>query len=174
MATTLSCYLASAQPHTLMEVVNVHIVPLLQERGISLFQKTCNESFVAVISGINRAACAIEEGDDKSPSNEQKDEKDDPTDLSSDTSDCKLLLSSAYNSLSAYVLSHMIPDSLADRWLATPSLGHSLSLLLCTALVHTSWNKWPLIYDPQGLAVKCVEECSKELVVLDATDRYLL
>lgn len=165
VATTLACYLASTEPHSQMEVINVHIVPLLQERGIGLYWKTCN-AFTRVMAELCHTPSAVEASTTKdSPGPEPKERENE------DTTDCKVLLSSSYSSLSWCVLSHMIPELLADRWLSVPSMCHSLPYMLCSALIHTSWNKWPLVYDPQNLALKCMRECSKELVTLDATDR---
>lgn len=169
IAATLACYLSSAEPHALMEVVNVQIVPLLEERGISLYWKTCND-FARAVSGICDAPSGFETSTTQDSLGDSELNEKDNADAATD---CKALLSSSYNSLSWCVLSHMIPESLTDRWLAAPSLCHSLSYMLCSALIHTSWNKWPLVYDPQDLFLRCMQECSKELVMLDATDRYI-
>ena len=85
--------------------------------------------------------------------------------------DCEDMLSRSHASLSGCLLAHMIPERLANDWLSAPSTHHSLSYLLCSALVHSSWNRWPLVLDPQDLASQCIRQCNKELICLDATDR---
>lgn len=59
LATSLACYLASAEPHVQMEILNVQLIPILQERGINLCWKLHND-FVQVISDVSKP-CAVEE-----------------------------------------------------------------------------------------------------------------
>jgi hypothetical protein len=93
-------------------------------------------------------------------------------DLPINIQDCEGVLSCSHSSLSGCLLAHMISESTADAWVATPSSHHSLTYMLCSALVHASWNKWPLVLDPQNLATQCIQQCSGgELIYLDATDR---
>ena len=71
LATSLACYLAAAEPHVQMEILNVQLVPLLQERGISLCWKTHNQ-FAQMISSIGKP-CTDEDSRDKDGSEDSED-----------------------------------------------------------------------------------------------------
>ena len=144
------------------------LVPVLQERGVSLHWRTCN-TFMQAIAGIStdtlkscdiaRDSVEVERSDaemDNQPTVPQ--EEDD-------------VLSRSHASLSGCMLGHMISETLVDRWLSLPVTHHSLSYLLCSCLVFTSWNRWPLVVDPQNLAFQCILQCRKEVVCLDGADR---
>lgn len=148
-----------------MEVVNAQLLPMLREKGVTLYWRKTNE-FVQTISGIGVSSCKTD-GIQQDSIAEGGPEVDGSTSLQ----DCEAVLSRSHASLTGCLLAHMIPESLADSWLAVSCTHHSLSYLLCSSLIHTSWNKWPLVVDPQDLASQCIKQCSKELVCLDATDR---
>ena len=62
-------------------------------------------------------------------------------------------------------------ESFVDHWLVE---GYHSMQLLSVALVSSSWNKWPLVYDPERFArmwVKQLMLTGEELITLNATDR---
>lgn len=147
------------------------LVPVLQERGVSLHWRTCN-TFMQEIAGISTGtwkSCSIIRRDsvDVEQSEVDTEGKDQPTVPQEDDD----VLSRSHASLSGCMLGHMISETLVDRWLSLPVTHHSLSYLLCSCLVLTSWNKWPLVVDPQNLAFQYISQCREEVVCLDGADR---
>lgn len=169
LTVTVSCYLASAEAHVQMEVVNNQIVPILQERGISLHWKTCN-TFMKTISDVSGPPSSSDNDGDRD-SIQVAELGGGDEDMSAGARSSKALLSCSYASLSGCVLTHMISESLADRWLSLAATHHSPPYLLCSGLICTSWNRWPLVYDPQDLALRSITQCNKDVVCMDATNR---
>lgn len=154
-----------------MELTNLHILPLLRERGISLHWNNHN-TFARLIldtslplTGADTDICK------KKDSVGGSEAEGELRETGEGAVDCRNVLSSSFASLSEFMLSHMIPEGMTDCWLSETAMHHSLSYMLCAALVHSGWNKWTLVYDPQDLALCCIQQCSKELLMLDATNR---
>ena len=160
-----------------MEVINVKLVPILEERGIELSWENCNK-FMRAISDVSTAhrgndtesVVARKDSVGVEPEDTESKDLDEARDIKNSVSH----LSSSYASLSSCMLSRMVPEDVSDHWLSLSTAHLSLSFLLCSGLVHTSWNKWPLIFDPQNLASEWIQKYDEEVVCLDATDRYSL
>lgn len=183
LTVTVSCYLASAQPHLQMELVNSHLVPLLTERGVELCWDRCSTILTGMPS-ISRAAHVHRDGTahEKSATRVCEDgvlqgvaDSEGEVSVEDSFPEKELLtvshrLSWSYASLCGCLLSYMIPEALVDKWFSLEVISHSPSFLFFSGLVHTSWNRWPLVFDPQGLAFRWVS-CYKEGVVhMDARD----
>ena len=74
-----------------------------------------------------------------------------------------------YAHLCSSLLPLLVPGEFLDQWLAR---GYSLPELLRVGGVVSAWNRWPLIYDPEGFAVSWLQRYrGEELRELDATTR---
>ena len=148
-----------------MEAICTHLVPLLQERGIDLCFETSND-FVKAISALSNMA------HEKSVDLLESEEFGSGEETSKDSTS---ILSHSYLHLCSCLLSRMIPESLADHWLSLATTYHSLSYLLCSGLLHSSWNRWPLVYDPQNLAYQLISQITNgQVMYLDAMDRLVI
>ena len=166
LSVTVSCYLASEEPHVLMEMVHVQLVPLLMERGVEMFWDT-GSNLLTIMPSISHTTHVCDEtAHEKSMSGGTVSVE--VTLPENDLSTSSRLVSCSYASLCNCLLSYTIPEALVEIWFSQPVISHSPSFLFFAGLLDTSWNRWPLIFDPQGMAFRWVF-CYKEGVVhLDA------
>ena len=175
LANTMACYLSSLEPHLQMDVLNTQLVPILRERGVSLHWRAINH-FMLAVAGIDVTPSPGEGREEhlRASEHEMAESEDaiaESTGASPCSLDCESMLSQSHSSVSAFMLAHMIPESVGDQWLSLSGEYHSLSYLLCSGLIHTAWNKWPLVVDPQDLASQFIKQRRKDLTCLDASNR---
>ena len=150
-------YLSPLEPHIQMDIINNQIVPVMQERGVELHWEKQDE-FLSAFVGLDH---------------DSEDEVATSLDDSLNGPEIRQQVSSSqtlsYSSLCSSLLRTLVPESFTDHWL---SIGGNLVQLLSFALMTSSWNRWPLAYDPHGLAGNWIEQYVGEtLVSLDASDR---
>ena len=56
-------------------------------------------------------------------------------------------------------LPFLVDESFVNSWLAE---GYGVSQLLPLTLVETAWNRWPLVYDPEGFAALWIKQSRGE------------
>ena len=176
----LSCYLASTQHHIQMELINVDLVPLLKERGMELHWELCN-SFLSSMPSLSAKANS---GAKKARNLSHTSEDDEKGEKKTDSTVCSMEgnlsknnspaaeqhMAKSFAFLSECLLCHIIPEALVDEWLSLPVAFHSPCFLLFAGLIHNSWNKWPLLYDPQGFASNWINSYKEGVVCIDARD----
>ena len=88
--------------------------------------------------------------------------------------DCsKQALSSSYTSCCACLQSLLVKEEFLDHWLTFGCASSSVAYLMPCSLVHTAWNRWPLVCDPHGFASRWIREyAGEELICIDGRDRY--
>ena len=146
LSVTVAVYFSAAPPHVQVEVLNNHLKPVLEERGVQLQWKPADAFLSAIYKPSPQENATL-------PSNESK-------------------VVTSYSQLCLKVLPHMLPEVFVDEWLAK---GYSLPQLVPVGLIVSSWNKWPMIYDPDGFAVCWIQQYrEEELIILDACDRLAL
>ncbi len=139
-----------------MEVVNIHLLPLLKERGIELKWEESGDLMSSIAGVRNTLYTRQSAGSDGGVSGSGDDVNP---------------LSRSFSSMGMHMLSCMLPESLSDHWISLVASHHSISYLLYLGLVHASWNRWPLVYDPQNFASLWLKRSEEEIVYLDAMDR---
>lgn len=145
LTVSLAVYMSSVPPHTQMNVVNSHLKPVLAERGIELKWKDSNS-----LIDMHLVKANSKQMTDSADKDETEDEAN-------------------YIRLCTSMLPLLLPEAFINSWSAK---GCSLPQLLQIGLVVSSWNKWPLVYDPESFAATWLKEYrGEELLVLDATDR---
>ena len=175
LTTVLATYLSHLPPHTQVEIVNNQLRPTLEERGVGLEEKGVGLNWKPAnpfMSMFSLSPCPSIQASipHKDASALQQD-----TTMAEDPSSKKISPVSetfpSYGHFSASILPFLVDESFVDGWLAE---GYGVSQLLHLALVETAWNRWPLVYDPEGFAASWIKRCKgEELVCLDATDRYV-
>lgn len=172
LTTVMATYLSHLPPHTQMEIVNNELSPTLEERGVGLEESGVGLHWKAANPFINMfclSSCSSSQASilhqAASALLQDTATTEDPT--ASPVSE----MFPSYSNLSASALPFLVDESFVNSWLAE---GYGVSQLLPLALVETAWNRWPLVYDPEGFAALWIKQCKgEELVCLDATDRYL-
>ncbi len=174
---TLACYLSSVPHHTQMEVINVDLVPLLKERGMELYWGPKN-SFMCNMPSLSSSSRkkTLAKSEQDASQNEHEDHNENnsghATKIHSRKSSDNVEdhITDSFACLSEHLLSHFIPEALVDDWLSRREAFHSPCFLLFASLVHDSWNQWPLLYDPLGLASQWIETLHENIVCIDARD----
>ena len=177
----LSSYLSSAPHHIQMELTTVDLIPLLKERGMELCWGLKNPFLLSMPSLLSAASDEAEEQNTSATTPEsiaQKDEKNlEPLkDSDSDAASKAVIqtveshMSKSFACLSERHLCHMLPEAQVDAWLSLPEAFSSPCFLLFAGLIHDSWNKWPLLYDPQKYARKWIASLKEGIVCIDARD----
>ena len=172
LCASIAVYLSPLAPHVQMEIVNSQLVPVLEDRGIELCWKSTNK-FANVVTSFSSSSNDDTQADDRGDTSEVNtadEESDRNKTCCVYAKDCsKSQLNSSFASLCSCVVSLLVKESFSDQWLAQCC---SLPHLLPCSLVHSMWNRWPLIYDPQGFAAQWLTQYNEKLVRLDASDRY--
>ena len=185
LSITTATYLATLTPYEQMEAINSELIPLFEERGVKLCWNKDNgiaNALMQVTQGEQRSS--FPEGQEevpnvgcysgesvlspvRSPNNKQE---------HVDVQDCsKLALSSSYTSCSSNIQSLLVEEQFLNKWLTSGCTSASLAYMMPCSLIHTVWNRWPLVCDPDGYASKWIKEyVGDELICLDGHDRYLL
>jgi len=154
--TVLSCYLSLAPHHIQMELTTVDLIPLLKERGVELCWGLKNSFLLCMPSLLS----AVNDGGKNPATNIATPENVDPNIKSPEP----------MKGWSERHLCHMLPEAQVDTWLSLPEAFSSPSFLLFAGLVHDSWNKWPLLYDPQKYARKWIASLKEGMICIDARD----
>ena len=181
LSVTMATYLATLTPHEQMETINSELIPLFEERGVKLCWNKDNSIANALIQVTQGEPKSFPKGGEEvptvgsysgeslvqSPNNEQ--EHADMKDFS------KLALSSSYASFSSNIQSLLVEEQFLNKWLTSGCTSASLAYMMPCSLIHTVWNRWPLVCDPDGHASKWIKEyIGDELICLDGHDRYYL
>lgn len=186
LSISTATYLASLKPHEQMEAINSDLVPLFEEGGIKLCWNNDNvivNALKQVVQVEHIIKSPLPEDGEKipkvdshtgepalstveSPSRKQKRYAD---------IDCsKRALSSSYASCSSNIQSLLVKEQFLDKWLTCSCSSASLAYLMPCSLIHTAWNRWSLVCDPEGFASKWIKEYSGGgLICLDGRDRYI-
>ena len=175
LTTVMATYLSHLPPHMQMEIVNNELRPTLEERGVGLEESGvglhwkaanpfmnmfCLSSCSSIQASIPHQAASAVLQDTATT--------EDPTAKNISPVSEKF---PSYSHLSASAFPFLVDESFVNSWLAE---GYGVSQLLPLTLVETAWNRWPLVYNPEGFAASWIKKCrGEELVCLDATDRYL-
>ena len=185
LSVTMATYLATLTPHEQMETINSELVPLFEERGVKLCWNKDNSianALIQVTQGEQKTSFP-ESGQEvpkvgsysgesvpspmQSPNNKQE---------RADMKDCSRLgLSSSYASCSSNIQSQLVEEQFLNKWLTSGCTSASLTYMMPCSLIHTVWNRWALVCDPDGCASKWIKEyIGDELICLDGRDRYRL
>lgn len=175
LTTVMATYLSHLPPHTQMEIVNNELRPTLEERGVGLEESGVGLHWKATNPFMNMfcllSCSSIEASIPHQAASallQDTATTEDPT--AKNISPVSETFPS-YSHLSASALPFLVDESFVNGWLAE---GYGVSQLLPLALVETVWNRWPLVYDPEGFVALWIKQCrGEELVCLDATDRYI-
>ena len=161
LTTTLAVYLSSLLPHAQLDILHCQLRPVLEERGIELHWKAA-DSFLITHSN-------TEHNTKPSPQEDKTDQSEDSNKALPHSPVVPTQATPTYTNLCISLLPHLVSESFVDHWLVE---GYQPVQLLPVALVSSSWNRWPLVYDPEGFARTWVKQFTgEELVTLDATDR---
>lgn len=160
----VATYLSSSDPCTLASVMATCLVPVLEERGLALsWGQTSPGVFYFDTPKTIHPLSQVGEGE-TTPS-----EPFGPAVQSLMTGDGAQATCVSFSALSAALASQLVSWPLIDRWSAE---GFGPTQLLSMATLASSWNKWPLVYDPDGFAEAWLRHChGDELTVLDVGER---
>ncbi len=151
LSVCLAVYLSPLSPHTQLEAINQQVIPVMRERGIELYWPGADQYLSAFASG------------------NPTENHDNATYLDASTRSVSQVQS--YSDLAQAVVSTLAPRSFTDRWIS--GCG-SVSQLLGLCLIQQSWRRWPLVFDPQGLAGRWIRTAVGEtLVTLDGDNRWV-
>ena len=159
LSVSLAVYLSPLEPHIQMDIINNQIVPVMEEKGIELNWDK-QDKFLSAFFTFDEMLTL-------------EDEVADSLDDSLNGPEVRQQVSTSqplsYSGLCSRLLRTLAPESFSDHWL---SVGCSLVQLLPFALMTSSWNRWPLVYDPHGLASNWIKLYAGEVLIsLDASDR---
>lgn len=161
----LAVYLGALEPYTQMDIINHQVVPAMKERGIDLFWEE-NDEFLSGFVTVEEEISPGDSQDGLDTSASLYDSLNRPSTRQQVSSSQTL----SYSRLCYHLTCMLVPQSFLDYCLA--GCGN-LAQLLSLALISSSWNKWPLVYDPHLLASNWIKQYVGEmLIILDATDRY--
>ena len=185
LSVSMVVYLAPLNTHEQMEAINSQLVPLLDERGVQLCWKRVN-SLVDVMKQVSQGTQlhipspggeeVTRKVDDHTGELQVSPAQSSATTTSKTSKDCsKQALSSSYASCCACLQYLLVEEQFLDEWLTSNSTCPSLAYLMPCSLVHSVWNRWPLVCDPHGFASKWIKGyVGQELVCLDGRDRYIV
>lgn len=181
LSITMATYLATLTPHEQMETINSELVPLFEERGVKLcWNKDSSIAYALIQVTQGEQKSSFPEGGEKVPKVDSYSGESVlspmhiPNNKQTDMKDCsKLALSSSYASCSSNIQSLLVEEQFLNKWLTSGFTGASLAYMMPCSLIHTVWNRWPLVCDPDGHASKWIKEyVGDELICLDGRDRY--
>lgn len=184
-------YLTPLPPNSTLSVINSHILPCIAEKGftIDLRNKLTTSLFQPLLTP-PLVSSTHSPSDNGSPKSSDSDAEDSPPPPPPPTATPHLPpvpLDEDQPSIDSFdELAHCLLGVLSSDRLRSHYVFTSLNTirLLCMALVGGAWNRWPLIFDPEGMAVQCVQQCWDEemedeeqkgrvSVVVDARYRYV-
>ena len=180
LSISMVTYLAPLRPHEQMEAINSQLVPLFEERGIKLYWKK-GSSFANMFTQDSKDELRLsspERGKDTAKTDSCTGElllspKQSPSSKQESSKDCsKRALSSSYTNCCASILSLLVEEQFLDKWLTSCCTSASVAFLMPCSLVHTAWNRWPLVCDQHGFALMWIKQyVGEDLVCLDGRDR---
>lgn len=166
LATSLcvATYLSGCDPCTQASAMETCLTPVLEERGIVLcWRQTSPGVFYFDTPETDRPLSQPGEGG-LTPSERFGSAVQSPT-----TSDGSQPTSVSFTTMSSALASQLVGRPFIDQWSA---VGLTPTQLLSAATLASSWNKWPLVYDPDSFAEVWLRHChGDELTVLDAGER---
>lgn len=198
LAACYTSYLTPLPPTSTLSIINNHLLPCITEKGftidmssklvLGLFQPNLVPSFTSSprsLSADRSSNSSVSNAEDAPPSNPPPPSPPPPTAtphlLTVPIEEDRPTISN-FDELSHCLLTTLSSESLSSHHVYT---AINTNQLLQMALIGGAWNRWPLVYDPEGLAVKFIKQCwgkeaeeekenSKGVVVLDARDRYIM
>ena len=158
----VATYLSSSNPCTLASVTETCLAPVLEERGLALCWGQTSPS-VFYLDTPETEHPLSQAGEGKTTPSEMLG----PVNQSPVTGDEPTCVS--FTTMSAALASRLISLPLINQWTIA---GLSPTQLLSMTTLASSWNKWPLVYDPDGFAEAWLRCChGDELTVLDMGER---
>ncbi len=159
LSVCVSVYLPPLPTHTQLDIINSQVLPIMKERGVELHFPVKDQLLSAFVSENH-----ISKDLDKTPSNE------DDVSHCIDESTQSVIHVCSYSELAQAVVSTIAPQSSMHSWLSSCC---SVSQTIGFGLVEGAWRKWPLMYDPHGLAREWVKSTIGEtLISLDGENRW--
>ena len=151
LSVCLAVYLSPLPPHTQLDAINQQILPVMRERGIELYWPETDQYLSAFVS--------------ENPTENNTDSHN------NDSVSCSVTQVQSYSDLTQAIVSTLATRSFTDRWMG--GCG-SVSQLMGLCLIEQSWHRWPLVFDPQGLAGRWIRTAVGEtLVTLDGDNRWV-
>ncbi len=168
LSVCLAVYLTPLAPHTQLNVINTQLLPVMHERGVDLHFPEKDQLLSAFVMNDENPLENDSKELDKTPTT-LNDEGNPQSSVDSSSTDSVLHVCS-YSELAQAIVSTISPPSAMHRWLSECG---SVSQCMGIGLLEGAWQRWPLVYDPQGLAREWVKATHGDtLISLDGDNRW--